>query len=58
MPVGEMLARMPASELTEWMAFFRLRANPPQPQQSPSEARSVLEAMVRPGVTFQKRKKR
>ena len=53
-----MLARMPASELTEWMAFYRLRNNPPTPQQSTTEARNVLEAMAKPGVTFQRRKKR
>lgn len=28
MPVGEMLRRMDSREITEWRAFFLLRANP------------------------------
>jgi len=60
MPVGEMLRRMSSSELTEWMAFYDLRANPPPPAQTPAEARTVLDAMVArpPGAKFERRKKR
>lgn len=57
MPVGEMLGRMSASELTEWMAFYDLRANPPVQVQTPAEARTVLEAMAVKGP-FERRKKR
>lgn len=28
MPVGELLRRMDSSEITEWMAFFRLNEQP------------------------------
>jgi hypothetical protein len=49
MPVGEMLRRMPSSEISEWMAFYDLRARPPKPKQSNDEIRTVLNAMVKKG---------
>jgi hypothetical protein len=46
MPVGELLARFTSAELSELMAFYDLRANPPKPKQTPQQAKSVLSAMA------------
>lgn len=53
MPVAEMLRRMDSAELCEWFAFYHLRANPPKPQQTPAEARAVLEAMKKASLRKQ-----
>jgi hypothetical protein len=60
MPVGEMLRRMTSAELTEWMAFYDLRANPPPEKQSPQQMRAVLDGMVSRGAagSFTRRKSR
>ena len=47
MTVGEMLSRITSRELTEWLAYFHLQANPPKRVQTPDEVRSVLSAMTR-----------
>jgi len=47
MTVGELLGRITSSELTEWLAYFDLQANPPKKVQTPEEARAVLSAMTR-----------
>ena len=51
MPVGEMLLRMSSAELTEWMAYYDLRANPPKPQQTTADVRTTLDAMVARGAS-------
>lgn len=45
MTVQELLGRITSSEITEWLAYFSLEANPPKKQQTPEEARAVLRAM-------------
>jgi hypothetical protein len=47
MTVGELLARVSSSELTEWKAYFLHQANPPKPVQSAEQARAVLGSMVK-----------
>jgi hypothetical protein len=46
MPVGEMLRRMDSAEITEWIAFYDLRANPPKKAQTPEEIRATLSQMM------------
>lgn len=45
MTVGDLLQRISSSELTEWMALYELRANPPK--QTAQQARAVLSALSR-----------
>ncbi len=54
MPVGEMLRRMDSAEITEWIAFYDLRANPPKKVQTPEEIRAALSQMTQ----LKKRKQR
>jgi hypothetical protein len=57
MPVGELLSRVGSYELTEWMAFDALeREPPPPPRQTKDEVKTTLDAMVRSGTRFKKRK--
>lgn len=46
MPVGLMLRSMCSAELTEWMAYFDLKANPPKEKQSAAEIKSVLDSLT------------
>lgn len=48
---------MTSAELTEWIAFYDLRANPPPKVQTPAQVRTVLQSMVARGP-FERRKKR
>lgn len=48
MPVGELLQRFTSPELTELLALYELRANPPPKRQTPTEVRAVLNSMMRP----------
>lgn len=48
MPVGEMLRRMTSAELTEWMAWFDYRANPPKQPQTAAQIRDEVARMARP----------
>lgn len=47
MTVDELLGRITSAELTEWIAYFHLQANPPKKTQTPDEARAVLSAMTK-----------
>jgi hypothetical protein len=42
-----LLARFTSAELTELMALYDLRANPPKKVQTIAEAKAVLDGMVR-----------
>lgn len=46
MTVSVMLASMPSSELTEWIAFYDLRANPPKKPQTVAELRDAFAALA------------
>ena len=46
MPVGLMLRSMTSSELTEWMAYFDLRTNPPKTHTSPQQLKATLDELV------------
>ena len=46
MPVGLMLRSMTSSELTEWMAYFDLRANPPKTPASTQQLKATLDELV------------
>ena len=48
MPVGELLQRFTSPELTELLALYELRANPPPKKQTPAQMRAVLSSMMRP----------
>jgi len=47
LPVGELLRRFTAPEITELMALYDLRANPPKKVQTPAETRAALSALAK-----------
>lgn len=54
MTVCDLLRRLDSAELTEWMAYYDLQANPPPKPQSAAEVRAGFAALARNS----KRKKR
>lgn len=46
MTVSQMLRSMPASEITEWMAYFDIQQNPPAREQTPEEISNKLKSVI------------